>query len=95
MRSYRPKAGGASFIFESEQQLEDILERLDSSASHLNSASQPSGAQVARDARSEILRLRRALQKISHYPLHHPQASKDVRETAPLAIKALAAQTSG
>lgn len=94
MRSHRPNAGGASIIFESELQLDDILERLDSSATHLNSASEPSGAQVARDARGEILRLRQALQKISRYPLHHPQASSDVRETARIAIEALAAQTS-
>ena len=95
MRSYRPKAGGAPFIFESELQLEDILERLDTSATYLNSASQPSGAQVARDAQAEIRRLRQALQKISRYQLHHPKASMDVRETARIAIEALAAQTSG
>lgn len=70
----------------------DLLERLEASVETLDTMSEPFLADIARDARSEILRLRRTLQKVSRFPLHHPGADEQVREIAAIAMECLAGE---
>ena len=70
----------------------DLLERINATADSLNAISEPFLAEVVQEAHREIVRLRRALQKVSRFPLHHPNASDEVREAAAIAMDALTAR---